>query len=142
MKEMIYFGHPVRDILAEGEIDGIQYVALNLGTHPAGYVRLPRGTIIDIMDIPCHGGITYCDIKLQVNSFKVRDGFWIGWDYAHLGDYSGYFKDAPGHKWKTEEIVEDCREVIAYLKSIGISKEEENESSILDSACSSDNLDT
>ena len=43
-----------------------------------------------------------------------KDDYWIGWDYAHLGDYCGWLNvfDSTGKKWTTEEILQEVKEVI------------------------------
>lgn len=44
------------------------------------------------------------------------DGWFIGWDYAHYGDYAGYEELLPpkirvgGKKWSTQEIYQEIRE--------------------------------
>ncbi len=50
------------------------------------------------------------------------DGPWIGWDYAHLGDYVAYPDIAEtslfgemGHKWTVSEIRQECISVIEQL---------------------------
>ena len=67
-------------------------------------------------DLNCHGGITYIgDGALPWGKFP---GFWLGWDYAHAGDYialpEGYPED-DGHKWAATEILNEIKEFIAEM---------------------------
>ena len=55
-----------------------------------------------------HCGLTY-------SLFGIRDidkGWWIGWDYAHVGDYCAWFGDPNDKKWTTQEMYEDVLNVI------------------------------
>lgn len=85
---------------------GIQYVVLNIcGTHPCCYVNLPE----DHLNCETHyeGDKRVVDVSLPGN--------WIGWDYAHSGDFNYY----PGAKlfpfektYTTTELIEECKKVI------------------------------
>ena len=46
-----------------------------------------------------------------------RNGFWIGWDYDHWGDYNVIRAKTgmSGKKWTTEEIFIDVKNVINQL---------------------------
>lgn len=50
-----------------------------------------------------------------------KKGWFIGWDYAHHCDFAGYELALPtslsshGKKWTTQEIVNECKEVIDQL---------------------------
>ena len=93
MKEMIYsadwLNPPER--IAEGEYKGFNYYVLSLGTHPCAYVDVTNtklhGEDYDDIDIECHYGLTYAEERLTTVEKK---GWFIGWDYAHYGDYAGY----------------------------------------------------
>lgn len=77
-----------------------------------------NGVFYDDIDISCHGGVTYSEPILKTVDKK---GWFIGWDYAHCGDYINYgdtslnnlFSD--DKKWTTEEIVEECKNVINQI---------------------------
>ena len=49
------------------------------------------------------------------------ENWFIGWDYAHCGDYCGYEEYMPesiityGKKWTTEEIIEECKNAIDQI---------------------------
>ena len=115
-------------ILDEGIYNNYHYVIVSFGSHPCAYVELPKkhkwyGLHEDNIPISCHGGLTYSStqgIICPLNNPNHRDGYWIGWDYAHYGDYVyNNFNDfgfALGEKyWTTEEIFEDVKEVINQL---------------------------
>lgn len=71
-----------------------------------------------------HGGITYFDDHLWISKNQKIDGKFIGWDYAHYGDYAGYEEILPsefktnGKKWTTSEIYEEIREVCYQIKML------------------------
>lgn len=120
IKEMIYSASMLNppEMLIEGEYKGFNYYVLNFGTHPCAYIDV-TDTIFDgidynVIDIDCHGGLTYGAESLHTVNKK---GWFIGWDYAHYCDFSGIYINAPhmesfGKKWTTNEIVRECEEVI------------------------------
>lgn len=80
-------------------------------------MRLPEnhplfGEDYDTLNIAAHGGLTFSGIPKFAG-----DGWWIGWDYAHYDDYTGYdgLFSVDGKKWTTEEIVDECVNVIGQL---------------------------
>lgn len=122
MKEMVYQNYQMRKVLDRGTIDGYEYVILSLGIHPTAYVNVPAGHPAykkgyGKVDISVHGGITYADDYLETGDDEEK-GWWIGWDYAHVGDYSGYFGMERGKMYTTEEIHEAVESVIAQLKKM------------------------
>lgn len=54
--------------------------------HRCGYVGVPieKSYNIDIDDIDCHGGVTYCEEHLHYQEDKNIK--WIGFDTGHYGD--------------------------------------------------------
>lgn len=134
MEEMIYEAKttPIK-YLATGEKDGYKYCAVSYGTHPCCYVQLPDnhkeyGKIdTDNAALDVHGGITYS--REKGNPFKVldKDKHVIGWDYAHLGDYTGHYIDVRTDpyfwklnlkRWTIKELIQDIFSVIEQLKGI------------------------
>ena len=113
--EMEYSGRELFEILALGERKGLTYVVVSYGLHPCGYVAIPKGVAINTDDIVCHGGITYTGDKLN-GVCLGKDYWWIGWDYAHFGDFSGLIWLEGGRKWTTGEIVEECEYVIDQVE--------------------------
>ncbi len=135
MKEMKYSREWTFEVLAHGNHEGYEYYILNLGHHPCAYVVLGESDKLygkeyeDIESIECHGGLTYSrpylgDGKIMlVNRFECK---WIlGWDYAHAGDYAGYYDGTRwmndenyGKKWTTIEILDDVKDVIRQLRRL------------------------
>lgn len=133
IKPMIYQKDRKYEILHKNNYKGYNYYILNLGTHPTAYVEIPEGHKLygkhyDDIDIDVHGGLTYSDGYL--GPIKDKNLWFIGWDYAHAGDYMGYyeetifdgfqsFMDINNKKWTTEEIIEDCKDVIEQIIEMG-----------------------
>lgn len=131
MKEMIYQKDRKREVLDKGKCLGYEYYILNLGTHPTAYINIPEyhkffgrlyDEIYDICDIEVHGGLTYSEKELWISDSEKIEGWFIGWDYVHYGDYAGYEEMFPEHiriggkKWTTEEIREEVYNVCKQLK--------------------------
>ena len=87
MKEMIYKNKGERELLEKGIYKNHEYYVLSLGTHPCGYVKLngENGCIAE--GVCCHGGITYHENYLEISQNETIKGDFIGWDYAHYGDF-------------------------------------------------------
>ncbi len=120
-KEMKYQKRlPGYETLAEGKSGEYEWKVLSLGSHPCGYVSVPKNHPFygkkywDIEDkIEVHGGLT---ISGKLHSF---DGFWFGWDYAHAGDHtyiSGLLFDTE-KRWSSHEIVDECLRTIEQFRS-------------------------
>ena len=127
MKEMIYQAESKTEILDTGYCLGLLYYIMNLGMHPTAYVRIPENhryykKDAEEIDIDVHGGITYSCDYLYIENNQKMEGWFIGWDYAHLGDYAGYEEKLPkelqtgGKKWRTEEIFKDVKAVCYQLQ--------------------------
>ena len=139
MKEMIYGeGENRVTCLVDDIYKDIQYVVLNIcGSHPCCYVNLPEDHpwvgLLDFDDayynvpVECHGGLTFnsdhLDVEWHLNESKtmkivdnVIHGNWIGWDYAHSGDFTWYPVREPFYEfekaWTTAELIADCKKVI------------------------------
>jgi len=72
---------------------GFTYKILDMGTHPCAYVQIPKDHMLynvgyDSIRIDVHGGLTYAGL----GKGKEEGEYWIGWDYAHLGDYYDHDK--------------------------------------------------
>lgn len=138
MKPMKYTQERIYECLYEGTIisnDNCEYkfAILSLGTHPTAYVSIPQNhpyyetyTELDKI-IECHGGITYFDDYLGSDKYNYyRTGHWIGWDYAHYGDYialpffnsAAYSATSNDKRYTTEEIYSEVQDVINQLMSI------------------------
>ena len=120
MKEMIYKSKREVEVLDSGKYKGFDYLILSLGTHPTAYVRIPKThkyfkQEYENIDVDCHGGLTYSSEKVSQSDKK---GWWIGWDYAHFGDYSGYdgFPNVTqDRKYYTSDVLYDVKEAIDQL---------------------------
>ena len=128
IKEMEYGKERRTELLCKAKYNNYNYYVLNLGTHPTAYIvkpkenKLYRKSYDEIYKIGCdidvNGGLTYSDNELM--GVKSENWF-IGWDYAHCGDYCGYEEYMPesiityGKKWTTEEIIEECKNAIDQI---------------------------
>lgn len=128
IKEMEYGKERRTELLCKDKYKNYNYYVLNLGTHPTAYIEIPkenklyRKSYDEIYKIGCdidvNGGLTYSDNELM--GVKSENWF-IGWDYAHYGDYCGYEEYMPesvrtyGKKWTTEEIIEECKNAIDQI---------------------------
>ena len=118
--EMEYSVEPHRKILKTGFCFGFLYYILDLGWNPTAYIKLPDGMEITDADVCVHGGITFKSDYLEISDNTFIDGNFIGWDYAHAGDYLGIFKSfsfdcSSAKKWTTKEIFKDVKEVCYQL---------------------------
>lgn len=122
-KPMIYYGHRFKEAeqIAAGNYKGYNYFVLNLGTHPTAYVDVTHTSLYekdyDDIILHCHGGLTYSEPYLKTVEKK---GWYIGWDYAHYGDYVyyGYETSINDKRWTTDEIVDECKSVINEIIEI------------------------
>lgn len=67
--------------------------------------------------IDCHGGITFIGSLTKFGD----EQYYIGWDYAHTGDYLSMGDNEPYHnkdgkKYSILELVADCYYVIGQLQ--------------------------
>lgn len=126
IKPMIYQKERKIELLYDAPYRNYHFYILNLGTHPTAYVEIPKNNKFygmnynDIDNIIVHGGLTYSADHLFVANDKEIQGWFIGWDYAHYNDYAGYYNDdeflaRQTKKWTTEEIIEECKNVINQL---------------------------
>ena len=131
-KEMIYQKERKVELLFNAKYKGYQFYILNLGTHPTAYVNIPANhpyylKLYYDLDINCHGGLTYSKKYLNITDKNQIEGWFIGWDYAHWDDYIGYFIDDEvlskyadkQKKWTTDEIIQECLDVIDQLENKG-----------------------
>ena len=138
MKTEIYnekgrYENPI--IIEAGEDGDYFWLVISLGSHPCAYVGVKAehplfGIDYDEMyekdiAIDVHGGVTYT--SREVIGMGL-DRWWIGWDYAHSGDYTAFsseisesYKKLRRHerKWTLKEIKEDVKDVIKQLRKEG-----------------------
>ena len=120
MKPMVYKKRGDIEILDNGIYNGYQYWIVSYGSHPCAYIDVSNtslaGEFYDDIDIDCHGGLTYSENQLATVDKK---GWFIGWDYAHLGDYyRTSYNSVNGKQWTTGEIVEECINVIEQINQL------------------------
>lgn len=116
----------IYDILFQAQHKaGYKIVIVNYYSHPCAYIGLQEGHPyygIDYDNIPidCHGGLTYSDSKHTMVNELCDNGWFIGWDYNHLKDYNTYMEDFDFHskRWTTEEIINECFNVIDQLEKL------------------------
>lgn len=129
MGEMIYSEkriNPPEVIFSEAYF-GYTFYILSMGTHPCAYIQIPKNDKLFGMDyddienkyeLNVHGGLTYTNSKLKS---VESEGWFIGWDYAHWGDYIGYadysFEDK---KWDVRDIRNECENVIEQIVKINM----------------------
>lgn len=128
---------------------GLQYIVYyfkemeHFMEHFNGYVKLPEfhpyqkyinkktkilgrtfHTGYDKMNIDCHGGLTFSRKIIKKNQKEFPQGFslgsWIGWDYAHSGDFVSlpFGLGLEGKKWTEKEVEKECKSVIRQLLKI------------------------
>ena len=103
-------------LIEEKEYKGFTYIITYSYNHPCAYVfvnDLLTIIVTDKLKYQPHGGFTYHDVLLPVVTYK---GGFIGWDYAHFGDYQKLGKYViEGRLWSIKEIREECKAVIDSL---------------------------
>lgn len=123
IKQMVYSeSREIPDVLYEGEYKNHKFAILSLGTHPTAYVEDKIGLIgyedFRLNGISVHGGFTFHDTGYWGDESKKI--LWLGWDYAHSGDFMGYYStDNPFYwwakQWTTAEIYEEVKGVIKQI---------------------------
>lgn len=120
MIEMEYKKERLFRIIAAGSYKNIKYWIVSMGTHPCAYVEATDLPEYFFHDAPVHGGFTYDEDHLlnvwneAFKGFKHGKRHFVGWDYAHLGDYNDSVLGPAinGKKWTTEEILLEVKKVI------------------------------
>lgn len=122
MKEMEYTREQRFRILAHGVYKVAEYWIMSFGGHPCAYIDATDFPEDAFDRCPAHGGITYDEDHLYNVWDEAFEGFekgkkrFVGWDYAHPGDYIMFptSRAQDGHKWTTREIMEDVESVIDH----------------------------
>jgi hypothetical protein len=96
--------------------------------HLCGYIGLPQDCAAwgeDWEDLDkqgqfnVHGGITYCSLEVLWTDLKpedprLKDTQWVGFDCAHVGDYSPWLGNSFGNEvYRTHEYVKGEVESLA-----------------------------
>lgn len=124
MKEMIYSGNQISELLYTDGDEEYKYAILNIrGSHPCAYVQFPGVEKLESYDdmvmnkIDPHGYFTY----LGTLNYPELPGIWLGWDYAHFGDYTAIPSMFPdfgarfGRKYTTKEIADECKSILQQI---------------------------
>lgn len=129
-KEELYSTTKQNYLIETGIIDDYQYAIRTTGDHPCAYVgkkdlfaEYDPDELEDNLDV--HGGITFKSCSWHLSDLDSSFD-WIGWDYAHCGDYCTWMDREPNnvsklledsHKYTYEEILEDIKSAINELKN-------------------------
>lgn len=132
MKRMIYkeTSDYKAEILHEGTYRKFHFVIVSYGTHPCAYVEIPKNhpwykKDRDDCYLYVHGGLTYSGDLMHVD--RKLKGFYLGWDYAHAGDFHGTdisFMKRFGmptedkKKWTTGKILAQVKKAINELRKV------------------------
>lgn len=109
--------------ISSGLYNGFEYFILWFAGHPNAYIKIPEhhpffGKMYDEIDDGgiVHYGFTFSGKNLN-EAYGLEDGWYLGWDYAHAGDYQA-FSDGfiiPEKRWSVREIEEECKLVIIAI---------------------------
>lgn len=110
-------------ILEDNKYKGVRYIINSNSTHPTAYIGIGTrhrlaGRHYDRIDINVHGGLTYS--AYSGGYFLPKGYYWIGWDYAHAGDYTAHDKGGifGDKKWTYKEILTDVLQAIDQFKKL------------------------
>ena len=112
-----------------GFYEGYEYAICVNNHNPCCYIFLKKGdpyweyTNYDSINIPIHGGVTYLSSMLSfqkrhnLTPMIARTESVMGWDYAHLGDYSLFLQgnDSYTMVWTLEDLREEVKKAIKFL---------------------------
>lgn len=100
-----------------------RYVVMSVnGHHPTVYIQFPGIEKIesydDVMSPKVHGGFTF----LGELKFLPYAGVWLGWNYAHYGDYifTNWNLDPRSHIWTKKELAADAVSTLSRIKKRGM----------------------
>ncbi len=147
IKEMTYSTKNQSILYLEVNDDDTAICIIDRGGWPCSYIKMPEDIYqnhvestnwdgnYDDIDVWVHGGVTfgeYCKLKLRSeNDFdkfeidkRMPEGYWLGWDYAHAGDY--YYSGLPDSvfafdpdiekKYSIKELIEEAHEALKELR--------------------------
>ena len=120
-----YTGQYTHIVLDEGKYLNMAYTIIDVGSHPNAYIGMGTkhrlaGRHYDHIELAVHGGLTYSEYG---TGFFLRKGYyWIGWDYAHLGDCAAFAKmdrySKNDKKWTFKEIFTHVLQAIEDFKKL------------------------
>lgn len=117
VKDMVYKDEQVKEVLLNGVFEGRKFCIMSLGSHPTAYVSM-RGLEPKDYDSKYYDGVdVHCGFTFCSKSYWDEDKYntYLGWDYAHAGDYYCCRYTMNGKKWSTEEILIEVLDVIHQL---------------------------
>lgn len=146
IKEMIYSTRDQSILYLEVNDDDTAICIIDRGGWPCSYIKMPEDIYqdhvestnwdgnYDDVDVDVHGGVTfgeYCKLMIRteygafVDNRLVPEGYWIGWDYAHAGDYCYLGRDeylfrfdpAIEKKYTIKELIDEAHEALEELRS-------------------------
>jgi hypothetical protein len=130
MKEMIYSGNGKTEVLYLEESGDYGIAVVNThGSHPCAYIKFPGIDDLESYDdiwigddedyCDPHGGFTFLG---NLDNIGLK-GRWLGWDYAHLGDWHqgmppeiDAFDHRDDKKYTTEEVAADARAALMFIE--------------------------
>lgn len=93
------------------------------GSHPCVYIKFPGIEQVtsydDIVSPVVHGGFTF----LGESESLPGEGIWLGWDYAHCGDYIARYSNQyflGEHAWTKKELVDKAVATLTQIRDIGL----------------------
>ena len=124
MENEVYSMNKNTQCLEHGTYKGFNYYIISYSSHPCCYIEIPEShkyykkhydDIYYDGDIECHGGLTYSEDHLNI----LKDSWFIGWDYAHYGDFSmreyDMFCSSYGDKHSLDKLRQDVYHAIDTL---------------------------
>lgn len=149
IKEMTYSTKKQSILYLEVNDDDTAICIIDRGGWPCSYIKMPADIYqnyvesanwdgnYDDIDVWVHGGVTfgmYCKLMLRseddFDKFefeidkRMPEGYWLGWDYAHAGDYcyrelpDPVFHFDPGFekKYTIKELIDEAHEALKELR--------------------------
>lgn len=124
-------------LCALGEYKGRTFIVIYVGTHPCAYVACETDLYKqqdeqENFSSLVHGGFTwYGSLGHWTRYFhnvdpKILAKKYVGWDYAHFGDYSRFYEDGMWEKpddftkWTTDDLIDCIVNLIDWMDKNGI----------------------
>lgn len=144
IKEMSYSSKEQSILYLEVNDDDTAICIIDRGGWPCSYIKMPENIYqnhvesinwdgnYDDIDVYVHGGVTFGEYGtlelIEGDGFKVDtripSGYWLGWDYAHAGDYCYHgiddiifrFDPEIEKKYSIKELMDEAHEALKELK--------------------------
>ena len=147
IKEMTYSTKNQSILYLEVNDDDTAICIIDRGGWPCSYIKMPENIYqnyvksinwdgnYDDIDVWVHGGVTfgeYCKLMLRseydfdkfYSDKHISEGYWLGLDYAHAGDYCYRgisdpifdFRPDIEKKYTTEELIEEAHAALKELR--------------------------